>query len=380
MDQSARNKIGKARAQLLIAQPFFGSLALRLQLEETPGLGTMGTDGKSIVYDPEFVHKLRGDELQAVVAHEVMHCALQHVTRLKTRNHGKFNQAGDYAINPILKDAGFTLPDGGLFDPAYAGKSADEIYNLLPDPPDGNGDGIGGNFGGCGHFSKATGDSGKPASPAEAKQMENDWKAATAQAAQQARKAGKLPGGLDHLVDDLLNPKIDWKAALRSFIQVVTDQNESRWVPTNRRFAHTGLYLPSHKSTKLPHLVVAFDTSGSVSDEELQAFVAEMNSILEESPTKVTSLMCDTEVTAVKEYSQYDLPLVGVETPGRGWTCFNPVFDHVAEMDEAPAAIIFATDGMPCDTPQDPGIPVIFITTQVEDFASFGDVIKIDVS
>jgi len=375
-DHSARQKIGKARAQLLINQPFFGGLALRLQLEEAAGLGTMGVDGRKIYYDPEFVHKLRGDELQFVVAHEVMHCALQHVTRTNGRDHGKFNRAGDYAINPILKDAGLTMPKDGLIDPQYAGKSADEIYTLLPDEQQGGGN----NFGGCGEFVKAKGEDGQStASPAEAKQLENNWKAATAQAAQQARKAGKLPGSLDHLVEGLLSPKIDWKAALRMFIQITTDNNDSTWCPPNRRFAHRGLYLPSHRSTKLPHLVVAFDTSGSVSDKELQAFVSELNSILDESPTRLTQIMCDSEIQSVKEYTPYDLPLDGVECKGRGGTWFKPVTDYVQDMDEAPAALIYATDGFPCDTPEDPGVPTIFVTTQNEDFASFGDVIKIEV-
>ena len=67
-------QLSRARIQLLLNQPFFGALTLRLKLEEGPVL-TMATDGRRIIYNAEFVAKLKPAELEGVLAHEVMHCA-----------------------------------------------------------------------------------------------------------------------------------------------------------------------------------------------------------------------------------------------------------------------------------------------------------------
>ena len=380
-NQDASKLVAKARAQLIMGHPFFAALALRMQTEEDSSLPPnmpMVTDGRRLAFRPDFVESLRPDQLQGVIAHEAMHCALGHLWRRNGRDPKRWNIAGDFKINQVLTEAGLALPDGGLLDPAYNDMSADEIYNVLPED-DGDGDDGDGNYGNCGCFTDPTDDDGKPASKAEASVQEQEWKAALVQAANVARKAGALPGSMSDLVDEVVKPKVCWRDVLRHFIQSCTDLDDCSWIPSNRRFAHTGMYLPSRRSTKLPHIVVAFDTSGSVSKAELEAFVGELNSILQEKPTTVTTIMCDTKVQAVKEYTPYDLPLTGVETPGRGGTHFQPVFDHLDSLEEEPACVIYATDGYPCDTPKDPGIPVVWVTTQNEQFAKFGEVIKIEV-
>ena len=71
-------KLSSARAALIMSQPFFGSLALRLKVIENANIETMSVNGREIQYNPQFVDELPGDELKAVVAHEVMHCACLH--------------------------------------------------------------------------------------------------------------------------------------------------------------------------------------------------------------------------------------------------------------------------------------------------------------
>ena len=123
-------KLTRSRVQLLILQPFFGTLCLRLKL--IPGdLPTMATDGSRIVYNPAFVDQLKPAELEGTLAHEVMHCALGHQCRRGNRDPGLWNEAADFAINPILIANGFTLPAGALIDPAFANLSAEEIYARL---------------------------------------------------------------------------------------------------------------------------------------------------------------------------------------------------------------------------------------------------------
>ena len=124
-------KLCRARTQLLLNQPFFGTLCLRLKLVPMPGLPTMATDGRRLVYDPAFVAQLTPAELEGVIAHEVMHVALAHHCRRGDRELQLWNEAADYAVNPILLDNGITLPGDLLIDPAFRNLSAEEIYARL---------------------------------------------------------------------------------------------------------------------------------------------------------------------------------------------------------------------------------------------------------
>ena len=124
-------KLCRARTQLLLNQPFFGTLCLRLKLVAMSGLPTMATDGRRLVYNPEFVAELTPAELEGVIAHEVMHVALAHHCRRGDRELQLWNEAADYAVNPILLDNGITLPGDLLIDPAFRNLSAEEIYARL---------------------------------------------------------------------------------------------------------------------------------------------------------------------------------------------------------------------------------------------------------
>src|SRR5579872_7101495 len=123
-------KLTRARTQLLLNQPFFGTLCLRLTLA-AGGVPTMATDGRRILYDPAFVNSLKPAELEGVLAHEVLHCALGHHCRRGERDSQLWNEAADLAINPILIGNGFTLPADALVDPAFGNLSAEEIYARL---------------------------------------------------------------------------------------------------------------------------------------------------------------------------------------------------------------------------------------------------------
>src|SRR5215472_8392110 len=101
-------------------------------LKLVPGsLPTMATDGSRIVYNPIFVVQLKPVELEGTLAHAVLHCALGHQCRRGERDPELWNQAADFAINPILLGNGFTLPAGALIDPAFNDLSAEEIYARL---------------------------------------------------------------------------------------------------------------------------------------------------------------------------------------------------------------------------------------------------------
>jgi hypothetical protein len=124
-------RIQKARTTLLLDHPFFGTLLFRLGAQARSSIATMATDGVSLYFNPQFVETLSAAEIAGTLAHEVMHPALQHHTRRGGRNPRRWNMACDYAINPMLLDAGLTLPKDVLLDNRFRGMSAERIYNLL---------------------------------------------------------------------------------------------------------------------------------------------------------------------------------------------------------------------------------------------------------
>lgn len=257
MNNEVAAQLTRARTGLVLDQPFYGMLALRLQLVEEPGIPTAAVDGKHIFYNPEFVAKQSPEETKTLLGHEVMHCVFEHIGRRGDRESRRWNQAGDFVINDILVDSGFTPIKNWLHNKAYAGMTTDHVYEMLP-PNDGDG----------------TGGAGDPlddcqdGAPDDAVLNNVDWKIATVQAAAAAKAMGKLPGKLARFVDELTSPKVDWRAILQRFI-TETSKNDYSWTRPNKRFLAQGFVLPTLHSETMGEIVVAIDTSGSIDQATL---------------------------------------------------------------------------------------------------------------
>lgn len=135
---TSRELLVVARARLLLKQPFFGTLALSLELQEDAGVLTMATDGRRIYYNPAFVEDLsrRGKNiLETAVAHEVLHLALGHLWRRGPRQPDKWNAAADFAVNTVLRACGMAAPGEWLYGEEFRDLATEEIYTRLPDPP-----------------------------------------------------------------------------------------------------------------------------------------------------------------------------------------------------------------------------------------------------
>ena len=132
IDEALR-KIQVAKAQLLMNKQgcFFGILAMKLVEKASMVFPTMATNGVDLYYNPIWVNGLTGKYALAVVAHEVMHCALHHFARTMGRDARLYNQACDYVINLILKDAGFAMPPACLLDGRFRNMSSEEVYRIL---------------------------------------------------------------------------------------------------------------------------------------------------------------------------------------------------------------------------------------------------------
>jgi len=152
--ETAELKISRARIQLLLEQPFFGTIILYLEpVERKPEemtIPTMATDGTHLFYCSDFVMNLAPEHLKAVLIHEVAHIALSHLARRGGRIPMKWNWAADFAVNDLIAHTTdnqnrriFQLPPGVLINPAWHDQSAEQIYGHLPDPPNGKGGGGG---------------------------------------------------------------------------------------------------------------------------------------------------------------------------------------------------------------------------------------------
>ena len=385
----------KARAALLVGSPFWGVLSLRLAPVADPSVATMQTDGVAIRYNPDFVTALSRAVLRSVIAHETMHCAALHHTRRGGRDPRRWNIACDYAINPLLVEAGFEMPEGALLDPAYAGLSAEDIYARLPEDDAGEtgdrgedqkGDDPGG-MGGVDDPPPGGADDAAPASQqatppghaasrspaaAELARQEETWSIAVAQAEATARAMGLGAGDAARAIRDQVAPKVDWRDVLRRYLAAAA-RSDYAWTPPNRRHITRGLYLPSLRSETLGPVVVAVDTSGSIDDATLAGFASEITAIMETAaPEAIHVLYCDDAIAGSETYHPGDV--IDLSPRGGGGTAFRPVFDWIAGADIQPVCAIYLTDLDGRDFGAAPDYPVLWVSTGLRN-APFGEVI-----
>lgn len=368
----AKFKMTKARTDLITLQPFFGALALRLKLVETDAVPVMGVDGKNLYYNKEKVEELPLVQVMGVIAHEVLHCALQHIFRRKRREHKKWNRSTDYVINAILLKERFSLPEDRLFDPQYDGMSAEEVYTKLPNDPEGsNGSESGWNFGAC------IDPSGDATSESEVNQLEREWTVATKQAALIAKDAGKLPGELRRLIDEELRPRIPWEKHLWNFMNQ-RKPGRTTWNKPNRRLAHTGLYVPAKKQIPTGDIVIAGDTSGSITPDELDQIGAEMQEIIRAiRPRKIHVIWCDSRIAAVDEFGEYDQ--FYLDPKGGGGTDFRPPFKYCEKNMIQPDAFIYMTDGYGPFPDEPPPYPVLWMINNDDIAPPWGEHLVLDI-
>lgn len=359
--------LAKARTALVLEHPFIGNVALNLPYVPDYTIKTAATNGKNIRYNPHFIDSLNDEERKFLVAHECLHPMLEHTFRRGERNHKVWNQAADYVINKLLDDEKIgKMPQGGLLDNNIhnAGNGTTEgIYNILPQPDDDGNNGHGDPLDDCN-------DGGD--TPADKAQQEAEWKVRVAQAAQAAKMMGKMSAGLERLVGEILKPKVDWRDVLRKFLEKCKSDQRT-WSKFNRRFLAQGIYLPSVSGESLGEIAFAVDCSGSITQEVIDQFAAEILSAKEDgNPTKIHVVYFDSEVSHYESYGRDDD--LDIKPHGGGGTAFSPVFEYFAEHDINPVACVFLTDLCCSDFGDQPDYPVLWVSTD-EGTAPFGEVV-----
>lgn len=381
----------RARAQLVIHEPFFATILLQLNIVEcskTPDgrdLWLAATDGETLFINPKNFEQLTVAKAKGVLRHEVEHIARLHPWRIDGRDPERWNHATDYAINPDIIAEGGELPDGVLNSPAFKGMSAEQIYAQLPPiPPKGNGGNGNGNQPGNGGNQPPSNPLANDVLPAKDNSQAAVAKAKTmvAQAANVAKARGKMPASMQAEIDELLNPKVDWREQLAQYLTETTATDYSFRRP-NRRFVagDDPMYLPSVVGTDaMESILIVLDTSGSISLDELRQGLGEVVGVISDvSPRRLIVAYCDAKV---QHHDVFDNPqeaevMATAKRHGGGGTNMPAALTWATrKFPEVKAAIVWTDGHTPFGDGDDYPFPVVWaMTTGIE--APWGSTIHV---
>ena len=371
-------KISRARQEIVLNQPFYGSLLLLLEPktvtpEQVPMIADFATDGKHLLYYPAGVDKLTEDEVVGTCCHETLHCGLGHMFRRRNKNPIIWNAACDYLVNEIVLDSGLKMPSDSLFDSRFKNMSAEQIYSILMKE-------------GADQDPKYVGMSldilpPPPDMTEEEQQAEAEqWKGNLLQAAIYAQTHGNLPGSLENLLKEFVKARFPWEQILASFL-LKSKPTRHDWSRPSKRSRAMGIYLPNRYYEPTGDLVLVHDTSMSVSDKWLKRFYGEVAGIVRQiEPERCIIIQCDTYIRQINEYTVDTFPTNPNEIiiKGRGGTSFQPPFDYLEQEGIRPSALVYFTDGE-CSWPTEPDFPVLWALTYEQEPPPFGEYLCLDV-
>lgn len=183
---------------------------------------------------------------------------------------------------------------------------------------------------------------------AEKRLMEKQLEGQLKQVAEGMKDRGTIPGEMQGILsgfDITEEPVFDWKGYFRRFTGYSTKLKfKTTRMKPNKRFPDN----PAVKFKKLNHILIAFDTSGSVSDSELVEFLQETHHIWR-GGIEISLMQCDSEMHLPEPYKG---KVSEFEVKGRGGTVFDPVVNYFNEHPEY-SALVYFTDGE-APAPQNP--------------------------
>jgi predicted metal-dependent peptidase len=358
-------KLTTARVGLLLKAPFFGNMATRMKLIESDDwCPTAATDGRNFFYSTKFVEKLSVKKLEFLFAHEICHAIFDHFGRVGSRDRTLSNIAQDYAVNQILVDEriGEKITEVQIcYDSKYRGMAWEEIYDelwekaekiSLPELMKQLGDLLDEHIKeeeGAGAGDKDKDGKGKPSlTKEEAEQIRQEIKNAMIQSAA-ASGAGKVPAGIQRMIKNLTEPKMDWRQLVRQEIQSIV-RNDYSFTRPNRKSMHSGAILPGMKEATTIDVAIGIDMSGSIGDEDAKVFLSEVKGIMDQYEDFKINIWCfDTEIYNAQEITHDNSEdLVDYEPQGGGGTDFEVNFTFMEENGIQPKKFIMFTDGYPC--------------------------------
>ena len=367
MREDVADRIIVARVGLLLRHPFFGNMATRLIVKPCDDwCPTAATDGRHLFYNTQFFNAMSNKEIEFVIAHEILHCVFDHITRREDRIPVLHNIACDYIVNnTLVRDRIGEMVklvqcyqdfkyEGWMSEAVYddlfkeAEKNGQKYVEALGDlldehvdwekEPDGDSKGKQGK----------KGDKGRPTySKEELKKIRDEIKENMLSSAQ-AAGAGNTPAEVQRIIKELTEPKMNWRELLRQQIQS-TIRNDYTFSRPSRKGWHTGAILPGMNFMDTIDVAIGLDMSGSIGDHQAKDFLGEIKGIMEEYKDYNINLWTfDTAVYNEADFSaEGGEDLLDYDIQGGGGTDFDVNWQYMKENNITPKKFIMFTDGYP---------------------------------
>jgi len=356
--------LAKISKTLILEQPFYGLFLISLNKVWRNDLPTAGVSisgiNQQLAINPEFWGNLNDDVKKGVLIHELMHIAFNHlVTRDNYQDKKLFNIAADLEINQYIDED--WLPENGIFLdtfpeldlPVRAG--TDKYYKLLQQAHE---DGTSPQLDEMlseDDFHFTWGEGIDSLTDAEKKLIQKQVEHQLKDVVEGIKDRGNIPGHFRELINNIFHQepaKFDWKGYLRRFAgnsnKIYTKKTRRK---PNKRYDGN----PALKIKMRNHVLLAVDTSASVSSSELQEFLSEMNHI-HKTGTDITVVQCDTHMHDPEAFN----PKKEFKVKGRGGTDFQPVIDHYNKNSKKYTSIIYFTDGE-CSSPNNVRCKILWV-------------------
>ena len=331
--------------RLLADEPFFSAISRRVNKQSSRAIPTAGvtvdkdTLQFKMLYNPDFFQDMPENHVKGVLIHEFYHLIFKHVTSRRPENIPMiiWNIATDLAINSMIGSENLPenccIPGGKQFEDYPMGKTAEFYLEMMKDDEQ-FGDGKGGfkdmegedgsdlgNFDDHGGWDELNED--------ERQMVEERAKDIMEKAAKEANNSGRgwgsVSSGIKKDIMERLKTRVNWKKVLRAFIGAAQRADKSNTMRRiNRRFPyiHAG-----RKVNRVANIAISIDQSGSVSDQELNAFFSELNKLSDLAT--FTVIPFDTKVAEDKVYTWKKGEKRKWERVMYGGTCFNAPTDYV---------------------------------------------------
>jgi predicted metal-dependent peptidase len=352
-DKVAAEKVRKAVVDLLFRSPLFGLtiLGTAIRVEEKHGIPTMCTDGRTIWYGPEWVHKKSQPSIMFDLLHECLHCFGNHPARRGERDHKTWGYAIDVRVAHdglrICRVRGpWELDSDHVPALAWAEHlSAEQIYEkLLKNPHRVPKD-----------YVPDTIDPPEGMTEEEDQQFKRDLTQDLAQAQLAEEQAlGALTGGkkgIEELygsgvwerLQELKRCEVPWNVLLQGRLVSSLGNEQASWVPPSRRW-FPQIAMPSRRGTQEEELLLGIDVSGSITEEVYARFRACILPAARRAK-RTTVVTFDAVVRECITTTRPDSLLRSLKgkTGSHSYTDVRGVFEEVDK--RRPTAVAIITDG-----------------------------------
>ena len=385
--------LSKISKELMLKEPYYGFFLIMLNKVWRKDLPTAGVSKQNINYqlaiNEEFWTGLSDDHKTGLLKHELLHIAFGHLVSFGSFSNKKLaNVAMDMEINQYIEAS--WLPEGGINIDDYTDIQLDRkagcryYYDQLlrlQDEKDKNGtsgdqemDKLLDNIASGDIPDHSTWEEFEDMSEAEKKLIDKQVQKILKDAKEQTiKKRGNVPGEIEGLIvlDEVTKAKFDWKGYLRRFTGTSTKIFTKK---IRRKENHRYEDNPGLKIKMRQHMLLAIDTSGSVSDTELTEFMNEIHHI-HKAGVDITIVQCDTSIRSIEAYKGKN----DLKVHGRGGTEFDPVLDYYNANLKKYTSLVYFTDGE-CYTSVKPRNRVLWVLSERSEMNEDlpGQVIKLE--